>query len=264
MSKYLDKEVLPPLGALCLDYTDDIHRPPGDPLNQDSFDFPLIHEVISNGTLWKIVNSEEYSEEFVESIADACRRLADRGAIGVITSCGFLAQIQRRIAKIIPIPIVTSSLLQIPLLLTIRSENEHIGVITFDSETLGEAHFSGIGINKEMQKRITVIGCPASGPLRGIIQRGDSYIHEELKNELIDRAKTLMIEDPLVSAIVLECTQMPPYSKAISSVTGLPVYDVTTMIDWFYTGLKPKSVAKDLHEKDGMRKRLRSEKELIT
>lgn len=262
MSRYLEQDVLPPLGALCLDYTDDIHRPPGDPLNPESFHFPLIHETIHNATLWKVVNSQEYPEEFIQSIADACKRLAERGAVGVITSCGFLAQIQKKIAGRIPIPIATSSLLQIPLLLTMRPENEHIGVITFDSETLGNAHFEGIGITCDLRKRITVIGCTPSGPLRGIIQRGEPYVHEELEKELVSRAKVLVEHDPLVSVIVLECTQMPPYARAISQATGLPVYDVIPMIDWFYSGLKPKFVKEDIHKEDAKRARVRSEKEL--
>ncbi|QLG74116.1 hypothetical protein HG535_0F06280 [Zygotorulaspora mrakii] len=262
MSKYLESASLPPLGAICLDYTDDIHRPPGDPLNPESFDFPLIHEIVPNATLWNVVKPEEYSEEFLESIADSCRRLAERGAIGVITSCGFLAQMQTRIKDRIPIPIATSSLLQIPLLLTMRAANEHIGVITFDAETLGDAHFEGIGIDTNMRKRITIIGCTPSGPLRGIIQRGEPYIHEELEEELLSRAKILLEQDPSITVIVMECTQMPPFSKAVSSATGLPVYDVITMIEWFYSGLKPKSVKPDVFKQEGMRTRQRSQKEL--
>lgn len=58
MSKYLESASLPPLGAICLDYTDDIHRPPGDPLNPESFDFPLIHEIVPNATLWNVVKQK--------------------------------------------------------------------------------------------------------------------------------------------------------------------------------------------------------------
>ncbi|GMF99996.1 unnamed protein product [[Candida] boidinii] len=155
MSSYPPREDLKPLGALCLDYTDDIHRPPGDPLNELSYHFPVIHEQVKQGTLWNIVNSNAFSDEFLQNFIDACQKLEERGAIGIITSCGFLAQVQNRLAEKINIPIATSSLMQIPFVLSIISHKKHVGVLTFDGEVLGQTHFRGIGISDEMAKRVT-------------------------------------------------------------------------------------------------------------
>lgn len=261
MSFYLSPQELPPLGALCLTYTDDIHRPPGDPLNALSFQFPLIYETVKNATLWNVVASEQYTEEFLQNFIDACNKLANRGAVGIITSCGFLAQVQQRLAAKISIPIITSSLLQVPLLLAARHVNEHLGIITFDSSTLGEAHFRGIGVTSEMLKRITIIGCPANGALRGVIQNGDPYVHEELEAEIVTGAKDLISRDPQITVFLLECTQMPPFAQAIFHATGKPVYDVVTLVDWFYSGLRPRTFRTDEFREEGMRRRLRSEKE---
>ena len=35
---------------------------------------------------------------------------------------------------------------------------------------------------------------------------------------------------PEIAAIVLECTNMPPYADAVRAATGLPVHDITTLI----------------------------------
>ncbi|SCU82141.1 LAMI_0B09098g1_1 [Lachancea mirantina] len=262
MSFYPSTENLPPLGALCLDYTEDIHRPPGDPLNGLSFKFPLLHEKVEQASLWNVVSAEAFSEEFLERFAEACLKLSRRGAVGIITSCGFLAQVQQRLASKVPIPIATSSLLQIPPLLAMRPQNEHLGVITFDSATLGDVHFKGVGIEDSMRSRLTVIGCPANGCLRGIIRDGAPYIHEELEAELIDCALKLLEKDQQITAFVLECTQMPPFSTAIGKATGLPVYDVVTLIDWFYSGLQPRTFPMDAHKSAGLKRRERSDKEL--
>ncbi|GMF82185.1 unnamed protein product [[Candida] boidinii] len=171
-------------------------------------------------------------------------------------------KVQNRLAEKINIPIATSSLLQIPFVLSIINPNKHVGVLTFDGKVLGQTHFKGIGISDEMAKRITVQGCHDDGALRRIIRDGDPYIHAELESELVDLAKELIGKDPNIGAIVLECTQMPPFAKAIQQETGLPVYDAITMIDWFYSGLRARNLLKDDFTQEGMRRRKRSEKEL--
>ena len=35
-----------------------------------------------------------------------------------------------------------------------------------------------------------------------------------------------------IGAIVLECTDLPPYQQKIREVTGLPVYSINTMIGY--------------------------------
>jgi len=261
MSRYPPRDELPPIGALCLDYTDDIHRPPGDPLNELSYDFPVIHETVANGTLPNIVSSGRFPDEFVQSFVDACQKLKKRGAVGIITSCGFLAQIQSRLAEKINIPIATSSLLQIPFVLSILSPRKKIAVLTFDGDTLGDAHFNGVGVIAEMRKRVKVFGCKDGDPLRSMIIDGAPYIHEDIEKELINLAKYAVEQDSSIGAIVLECTQLPPSARGIQKAVKLPVYDAITMVDWFYSGLQARILPEDEFKEDGLRPRKRSIKD---
>jgi hypothetical protein len=89
--------VLPPLGFLAVQVS--IHRPPGDPYNPLTWPFPLIHEMVPGSSESQIVTSEHYDEAFIERFVDAGLRLKERGAVGIITSCGFLALAQRRYVK---------------------------------------------------------------------------------------------------------------------------------------------------------------------
>ena len=263
MSYYSEsKDELPPLGALTLDYTDDIHRPPGDVIMSISYDFPVIQQQVTNATLVNVVKSEQFDDDYINCYVEACNKLEDKGCIGIVTSCGFLAQIQDKLASRINIPIATSSLLQIPYVLATTSSKNMIGVLTFDSKTLNKNHFNGVGVTDEMMKRIVVVGCKPNNPLQRIIKFGDPYIAKDLEEELVQMAVELVKENPNVKAIVLECTNMPPYSKAIQEKVGLPVYDGITMVNWFYSGLKCKTLPKDENFEDGYRKRVRSNKEL--
>lgn len=262
MSYYPTQEKLPPLGALCLDYTDDIHRPPGDVIMSHSYEFPVIQEKIDGATLWKVVDANSFTPEYFQTYVKACKNLQEKGCIGIITSCGFLAQIQRRLAYEIDIPIATSSLLQVPYVLNMISPKKKIAVITFDPTTLSKTHFQGVGINDEMMKRVVVTGCKPNGPLHKIIVDGDSYIQEELEKELVNISlETIKNNHSSIGAFVLECTQMPPYAKAIQKATNLPVFDGVTMVNWFYSGLHCKNVPVDENKEDGLRKRKRSQKE---
>lgn len=249
------------MGALCLDYTDDIHRPPGDPLNEISFQFPLIHEQVKNGTVQNIVFGGKFSDKFLDAFVDASNKLADRGAIGIITSCGFLAQVQTRLMERVKVPVATSSLIQLPMVLLITSPKKKVAILTFDGSQLGKLHFDGLGLTEQQQSRLVVHGCKDDGHLKELIINGKPYIHEELVKELVSLAKYAIEQDPTIGAFVLECTQMPPTSKAIQAATGLPVYDVITMIDHFYTGLKARTLPEDEFKEDGLRIRTRSAKE---
>ena len=50
-------------------------------------------------------------------------------------------------------------------------------------------------------------------------------------------AQQLVAEHPDVGAILLECSDMPPFAAAIQRAVGLPVFDFITMINWIYHGV---------------------------
>lgn len=261
MSFYPKDKKLPPLGALQVDYTEDIHRPAGDPLNADSFKFPLLFEKVKGAIPANVVKSEKFSEEYLQCYVDACEKLRERGAIGIITSCGFLLQVQQRLQDKVKIPVATSSLLQLPFVLSIIPSNKHVGVLTYDGDILGDTHLDGIGIPKETRKRITIVGAHKDGPLHGVIRHTGIYEHDALEKEMVQITKELLERDPLVAAIVLECTQMPPFSQAVQKASHLPVYNAITMIDHFYSGIYNRQVLPDDDVADGLKMKKRGAKE---
>lgn len=262
MAYYAGDQKLPPLGALCVDYTDDIHRPPGDVIMSHSYKFPVIHQTVESATLWNVVRPTAFENDYVQKYVDACRKLEEKGCIGIITSCGFLAQLQQVISAQINIPIATSSLLQIPYVLAITSPKKRVAVLTFDSSALSSTHFKGVGVTDDMMARVIIKGCLPGMPLHNVITNGDPYIAEDIEKELVQLAEDLTIEHTDIGAFVLECTNMPPYSKAIQERVKLPVFDGVTMVNWFYSGLYAKSMPPDTSKEEGRRRRLRSEKEL--
>ena len=47
--------------------------------------------------------------------------------------------------------------------------------------------------------------------------------------EVVSVAEALAAEQPSVGALVMECTDMPPYAVEVQEATGLPVFDLSTL-----------------------------------
>jgi Asp/Glu/hydantoin racemase len=61
--------------------------------------------------------------------------------------------------------------------------------------------------------------------------------------DILDAGRALVARHSDIGAIVLECTNMPPYAHALREALGLPVFDIYSMITWFHAGLRPKAFA---------------------
>ena len=57
---------------------------------------------------------------------------------------------------------------------------------------------------------------------------------------MLEAGRDLLASHPEVGAIVLECTNMPPYAHLLRETFGLPVFDIFSLITWFHTGLRPR------------------------
>lgn len=238
----MSSSALPPLGFLAVEVN--IHRPPGDPYNPRTWPFPLIHELVPGSRENQIVSKEAYDAEFISRFVNSGKNLAEKGCVGIITSCGFLAMAQRQLSERIGIPIATSALVQIPSVRAFLGLEKIIGVLTYDGERLGERHLRELGADPAA---IRIRGLPATGHTRKVIQDGVKYDGAEMEQEMVDAAvqlvESIREEGKEVGAVVLECTQMPPYAAAIQEQVGVPVYDVYTMGTWFYSGLVRKTPA---------------------
>lgn len=76
-----------------------IARPPGDPYNERTWSFPLIRETVPGSSVSEIVTDKAYDDDFIERFVASGIKLAERGAVGIITSCGFLAMAQKGITS---------------------------------------------------------------------------------------------------------------------------------------------------------------------
>jgi Asp/Glu/hydantoin racemase len=113
--------------------------------------------------------------------------------------------------------------------------DKKVGVLTYDGSRLGALHLESLGIDP---RRVRIRGMPDDGHLRRVIQDGVKYDEISMEQEMVNEAEALVkSENGAIGALVLECTQMPPYAESIQRKVSVPVYDVYTMVQWFYSGL---------------------------
>lgn len=221
-----------PVGILMLDTR--FERIPGDIGNPDTFPFPVLYRVVPGASTRRVV--AESAESLIDSLCDAAVELVRDGAKAITTSCGFLAVIQTQIAQRCTVPVAVSSLLLVPLVQMMLPLKRRVGVLTFDASSLTRRHFSGAGVNQD----VPVAGLPADSTFRrAISQDWPSMPRTECEMELLRLGKALVTEHPDTGAIVCECTNMAPYSAALSAHLRLPVFDIVSLVTLLHQGVAP-------------------------
>ena len=228
----------PPLGIIMLDIA--IERPPGDVGHSASWPFDVVFRTVPGATARKIVNGDD--ADLMDAFVAAGDELRAEGAIGLTTSCGFLASRQGELSARMNLPLATSSLLQLPMVERCLPSGRRAGVVTYDSEALTDRHFAGAGADPETPR----VGLPPDGSLRAHIEHGRPYDRDGLRRDVRGAVSTLLSGNPGIGAIVFECTNLPPFSEEVSREFGLPVYDIITLGRWFYSGLIQSAYSQSL------------------
>lgn len=211
-------------------------RIPGDIGNAETFSYPVRYRVVERANTENVVKQGD--EAMLEPFIREAEYLIGQGAKAIVTSCGFMAKFQKEMARALPVPVYSSSLLQVPLVYAMLRPDQKVGILTADSHSLSEAHFKGAGI-EGIPKAVEGIQDTYFGDV--IFRDRTELDVERAKKDMEHAAGKLVEEHPEVGAIVLECTNMPPFAKRVAEVTGRPVFDIVTLTDYVHAALKPKS-----------------------
>jgi hypothetical protein len=220
------------LGIIILDTR--FQRFTGDIGNAASFDFPVQYSVVSGISLGADLTPDgETLQVFYRAIDD----LVARGVDGISTSCGFLAIMQPHLAARSPVPVASSSLMQISMLQRMLPPSRQVGVVTAKKPALTPAHFAGVGVDFDGP----IAGMPLDGYFRANLVSGNPRIDfARQEQEVLETVEGFLAENPDIGALVFECTNLSPFSAAVERQFGLPVYDVITLLNWFHAGLRPR------------------------
>lgn len=213
------------IGIITIDF--DYVKLPGNVANATTFRFPVTYEVVS----FPIEDLFEGKPEILEQILDAARRLEKKGVRAIVGACGYFNHFQEQIKAVVSVPVFMSSVLQIPLIKMGLRDDQKIAVLVADGEGANRDFFAKAKANIDDCIVQDIGSLESFAPIRYIKPYLDNA---QLEKDLVAVSKELVQKHPEIGAILLECSDLPPYAAVIQREVGLPVFDFITLINWVF------------------------------
>jgi hypothetical protein len=202
---------------------------PGCLRNDKTFDFRLKRETVRGSIPERF---QEEDPELVPHFVEAAKKLEARGVKAIVGDCGYIVKYQQDIANEVSVPVVTSNLLIVPLVYQMLDPKKKVGILTArtdSSKRLAERHFNAAGWSSQdipiVLKRFAVDLMPTE--------------------KMVQLAKELVEENPDIGALVFECSVTPPHARAVQKATGLPVFDITTLVKLVHSAIDPQDYSQE-------------------
>ena len=215
-----------PVGVLCLDSL--FPKPRGHLRNPLTFGFPVVTRVITGVDVPRLLFNP--TPELLEPFVQAARELEADGVRAVTGSCGFMARFQGQIARELKVPVLLSSLVQLPLLRLLHGENTVIGVLTASAAALTPELFAACASNSDA---VRIQGMDEQPEFRETIleNKRHDFDLDRLEQEIVGTAKAFARTQAL-DALLLECTDLSAFAEPVQKATGIPVYDICGLVEY--------------------------------
>ena len=218
-----------PIGILVLD----LWYPyiPGNVANASTFDFPVRFKILKGTSVDQILG---HDTSLLDLVIKGGKELEKDGVRAIVGACGYFGYYQREAAAALDVPVFLSSLLQIPVIKNALKPDQKVGVVCADSEALSPDVLRACGADPS---DVVIYGAQDLPEFQNILRCTGHYNPARLRQELVGLSKRLVVENPDAGAILLECSDMPPFALGIQNATGLPVFDFITLINWVYSAV---------------------------
>ena len=215
-----------PVGILCLESL--FPKPRGHMRNPLTYAFPTVTRVVRGVDIPRLLFNP--TPELLEPFIQAAKELENDGVQAVTGSCGFMARFQSRIAAELHIPVLLSSLLQLPLVRLMHGEQASIGVLTASRKALTADHFANCAVPMHS---VHIRGMEGNPEFWETIIEGKRHDFDmpRLEAEIVGTAEAFAREAAL-DALILECTDLSAFAAPIQRAINLPVYDINSLVEY--------------------------------
>jgi aspartate/glutamate racemase len=202
---------------------------PGNIANATTFKFPVLFKILRGVSGEQIMNGDP---ALLDPIIQGARELTQQGARAIVGACGSFAYYQKAVAATLEVPAFMSVMLQVPLILQSLRPNQKLGILAASASALTPRVFEQCNITDTSRLAITEARDLQEFQVMGSCTGG--FNSHRLEQEVVTHVKRFVIDHPEVGAILLQCSDLPPYAWAIQNAVQLPVFDMTTLINWVY------------------------------
>ena len=215
---------------------------PGDVRNPSAYPFPIQYEVCTGIDIHQLVVEEDKSP-CLAPILQAARKLEWMGCRAIAAECGYFAYFQREVAAAVKIPAFMSSLIQVPLAQAAIGPEKVVGILVANAGYLSERHLSAVGIqpgsNYVIGGAMEAGRCAEFDHLWTGGRRTDppSADYEKAETEFVQVGVEFFQSYPNMGAMLLECTGMPPFARALQREIEIPVFSWGTLLDYAYSAV---------------------------
>ncbi len=225
-----------PIGILMLDCN--VPFVPGDVGNATSYPFPVQYLVVPGATTRAVMDG---GAELGEAFVACARHLVGQGVKAITGDCGFMAMYQEIVQRAVDVPVFMSSLLQLPLVLSLVHPSRKVAMLTASDEAVRPELFTAVGVDRAMRERIVVCGAQRKPYFNEVFlgELGELDL-ARMTQEMAAFATEIATGDPTIGALLLECSDLPPYAHAMHAATGLPVFDWISFVRFVHDAVNPR------------------------
>ncbi len=216
-----------PLGILCLDVAYPLI--PGNVVNASTYDFPVRIKLVKGATTARIfANDRTLLDDFIL----AAKELEAEGCRAISGACGYFANFQKELAECVDVPVFTSALIQAPWIRIGLKSHQKIGVICAKGDSVTQKMLEAVGINDSSY--LVFKGLEKTAQFGALVDcTKTEFQNSVVRQEVVQAAIELSKENNL-GAILLECSDLPPYAADIQRAVNLPVFDYISMHKWIH------------------------------
>ena len=211
---------------------------PGDVRNASAYPFPIQYEIAEGVDIQALLHAADKSP-CLAPIQRAAKKLEQMGCRAIAAECGYFAYFQREIAGYVDVPVFMSSLLQVPLAQQLIGPDRVVGLLIAQEDRMTHAHLEAVGI--QPGSNYVIAGaesrCPEFEHLWCEPKRTDppAAYYDKTEKEFLQVAVDFYHTHPNMGAMLLECTGMQPFARALQREIDIPIFSWGTLLDYAYS-----------------------------
>ena len=210
---------------------------PGDVRNPSAFPYPIQYQ-IAEGVTNKTLVYDKNPAQCREAVVAAAKKLESYGCRAIAAECGYFAFFQKDVAASVDIPVFMSSLLQVPFIQKVIGPKKKVGIICAQHQYLSAQHLLNVGIDPD--SNLVIAGAQDEYGVTEFDNLWNPNVRPEVpeayyskaEEQMVQCAKKFVEQNPDIGAIMLECTGMQPFGRAVQRAVGLP-YGVVNHRDYY-------------------------------